>query len=157
MPHLQILNSVGHVRPPKTSEPDGSAKPTGGNGSSPGKASSSNQPQPYKDAPSGKILEILRVRNRFDMMAGDPHWSGGFRDLAFKVKVGFQVLPVDAASSSAPRTVATLQQCARRSPRVEHLSLCQCTTSCMHAAVVQSIAAHLTSLAVQEPLGRTLS
>ena len=41
---------------------------------------------------SGKILEILRVRNRFVKEESTEHSSGGFRDLAFKVKVGFQVL-----------------------------------------------------------------
>ena len=61
---------------------------------------SEKQPQPYKDAPFGKILEILRVRNRFAMEEGDQHWSGGFRDLAFKVKVGFKVPTDDAASIS---------------------------------------------------------
>ncbi len=61
---------------------------------------SEKQPQPYKDAPSGKMLEILRIRNRFAMEVGDPHWSGGFRDLAFKVKVGFQVPKDDAESMS---------------------------------------------------------
>ena len=40
---------------------------------------------------SGKILEILRVRNRFVSEESTEHSSGGFRDLAFKVKVGFQV------------------------------------------------------------------
>ena len=67
--------------------------------------SSEKQPQPYREAPVGKILEILRVRNRFAMLKDEPHWSGGFRDLAFKVKVGFQVPAVDAASSSAFQTV----------------------------------------------------
>ena len=62
---------------------------------------SEKQPQPYKDALSGKILEVLRVRNRFAMKEGDQHWSGGFRDPAFKVKVGFQVPADDAASMSA--------------------------------------------------------
>jgi hypothetical protein len=59
------------------------------------------QPQPYEDATKGKILEILRIRNRFDSAINQdsPHWSGGFRDLAFKVKVGFKVPHVDAASS----------------------------------------------------------
>ena len=41
---------------------------------------------------SGKSLEILRVRNRFVKEESTEHSSGGFRDLAFKVKVGFQVL-----------------------------------------------------------------
>jgi hypothetical protein len=97
-------SSPGNASSAKQPQPECSAKQSEGNASSPGNASSANQPegpQPYKDAPSGKILEILRVRNRFDMKAGDPHWSGGFRDLAFKVKVGFKVLPVDAVSSSA--------------------------------------------------------
>jgi hypothetical protein len=161
-----MLVSVGYVRPLKTIKPEGSAKQSEGNGSSPGNASSTNQQQPvdsakqsegngsspgnassanqpegpelcYKDGPSGKILEILRVRNRFNMKAGDPHWSGGFRDLAFKVKVGFKVLSVEAVSSSASRTVATLQQRDCRSPRPEHRNLCPCKTSYVHAAVFQ--------------------
>ena len=111
---LQMLHSVGYVRP---SVPI--PKPLEQTKSSPNSTSSSviarclstgpwasmfaseKQPQPYKDAPSGKILEILRVRNRFAMKEGDQHWSGGFRDLAFKVKVGFQVPADDAALMSA--------------------------------------------------------
>jgi hypothetical protein len=107
-----MLHSVGYVRPMEEVKPvdsDESLKPTE---SSPGIAGSSilarflpsifapeKQPQPYEDAPKGKILEILRIRNRFDkaMNKDAPHWSGGFRDLAFKVKVGFQVPAVDAA------------------------------------------------------------
>ena len=45
---------------------------------------------------NGEILEILRVRNRFVMEENTAHSSGGFRDLSFKVKVGFQVPVVDA-------------------------------------------------------------
>jgi hypothetical protein len=161
-----MLDIVGYVRPLKTIKPEGSAKQSEGNGSSPGNASSTNQPEgpePYKDAPSGKILEILRVRNRFDMKSGDPHWSGGFRDLAFKVKVGFKVLPVDAVSSSASRTVATLQQPDCRSPRPERRNFCPCKASCLHAAVpvqwlqwLQWLSCHLTPSVLQESLGRPL-
>ena len=161
MPRLQMLGTVGYVRPLKTIKPEGSAKQSEGNGLSPGNASSANQPEdpePYNDV--GKILEILRVRNRFDMKAGDPHWSSGFRDLAFKVKVGFKVLPVDAVSSSASRTVATLQQRDCRSPRPEHRNLCPCKTSCLHAAVpvqwLQWLSCHLTLSVLQESLGRPL-
>lgn len=68
--------------------------------------------QSYKDAPAGKIFEILRVRNRFALEKGDLHWSGGFRDLAFKVKVGFQVLTVVAVfhtlAESFPPSIAAL-------------------------------------------------
>ena len=101
MPRLQMLHSVGYV---KTTEPFDSLKHSDGN------VSSTDQPHSYEDAPPGKILEILRVRNRFDMKKGDPHWSGGFRDLAFKVKIGFKVLPFDAMLSTAFPTVSTLQQ-----------------------------------------------
>ena len=45
---------------------------------------------------NGEILEIPRVRNRFVMEEDTAHSSGGFRDLSFKVKVGFQVLAADA-------------------------------------------------------------
>jgi hypothetical protein len=118
-----MLQQVGYVRPLVPKKLVDSAKQ---NRSSPGNTSSSifarcfstasqtsifssaKQPQSYKDAPSGKILEILRVRNRFAMLKDEPHWSGGFRDLAFKVKVGFQVPAVDAASSSVFRTVSNL-------------------------------------------------
>ena len=173
-----MLDIVGYVRPLKTIKPEGSAKQSEGNASSPGNAPSTNQPQPEgsakqsegngsspdnktdKDALTGKILEILRVRNRFDMEADDPHWSGGFRDLAFKVKVGFKVLPVDAVSSSASRTVVTLQQRDCRSPRPEHRNLCPCETSCLHAAVavqwLQWLSCHLTPSVLQESLGRPL-
>ena len=125
---------------------------------------SEKQPQPYEDAPKGKILEILRIRNRFDkaMNKDAPHWSGGFRDLAFKVKVGFKVPPDDAASSRVPRTVVSaLQRCACRNLRAERRSLCQCMTSCLHASGswLQSVAAccaHLTPIVLQKPLGRIL-
>jgi hypothetical protein len=101
-------HGMEQVKPGNSDEP---SKPTE---SSPGNACSSilarflpsifapeKQPQPYEDAPKGKILEILRIRNRFDeaMNKDAPHWSGGFRDLAFKVKVGFKVPPDGAASS----------------------------------------------------------
>ena len=130
---------IRRVKPVNSDEP---VKPTK---SSPGNACSSilarflpsifapeMQPQPYEDAPKGKILEILRIRNRFDkaMNKDSPHWSGGFRDLAFKVKVGFKVPPDDAASSRVPRTVVSaLQRFACRNLRVERRSLCQCMTS----------------------------
>ena len=99
---------------PEKQPPVNSDEPMKPTESSPGNACSSilarfipsifaseKQPQPYEDAPKGKILEILRIRNRFDkaMNKDAPHWSGGFRDLAFKVKVGFKVPSVDAASS----------------------------------------------------------
>jgi hypothetical protein len=43
---------------------------------------------------NGKVFEILRVRNRFVKEESTEHSSGGFRDLSFKIKVGFQVLAV---------------------------------------------------------------
>ena len=110
MLRLQILNSVGYVRPLKTTNHVDSAKSSEGNGSSPENASSANQPEPYEDAPSGKFLEILRVRNRFAMETSDPHWSGGFRDMAFKVKVGFKVLLNVAVSSSDAAAHSKLSQ-----------------------------------------------
>jgi len=76
MPRLQVLNSVGRVRPMKKSESASSAVDESGG---------------VNDPFAGKILEILRVRNRFNLAKGGPHWSGGFRDLAFKVRVGFKV------------------------------------------------------------------
>ncbi len=162
---------IRRVKPVNSDEP---VKPTK---SSPGNACSSilarflpsifapeMQPQPYEDAPKGKILEILRIRNRFDkaMNKDSPHWSGGFRDLAFKVKVGFKVPPDDAASSRVPRTVVSaLQRFACRNLRVERRSLCQCISSCLHASGswLQSVAAccaYLTPIVLQKPLGRPL-
>jgi hypothetical protein len=44
-----------------------------------------------KNELNGKVIEILRVRNRFVNEDSTEHSSGGFRDLAFKIKVGFQV------------------------------------------------------------------
>jgi hypothetical protein len=87
MPRLQMLHSVGYVRP-----------------------SHCTRWQPEVEV--GKVFEILRVRNRFAIKEGsaEQHWSGGFRDLTFKVKVGFQVPAADAVSSSAFRTVSTLQR-----------------------------------------------
>ena len=167
-----MLHQVGYVRPLVPKKLVDSAKQ---NGLSPGNASSSvlarcfsmgsqtsifsseKQPQPYKEAPAGKILEILRVRNRFAMLKDEPHWSGGFRDLAFKVKVGFQVPAVDAASSSAFQTVSNLQRCTCRSRREERHSLFLCMTSCLHTAAADAVfAAQLTPFSLQEPLGRPL-
>ncbi len=54
------------------------------------------QGMPTTSPTEGKILEILRVRNRFVMEENTAHSSGGFRDLSFKVKVGFQVPAADA-------------------------------------------------------------
>ena len=118
MPRLQTLHNVGYVRRPMEEvKPVDSDEPLKSTESSPGNACSSilarfltsifaseMQPQPYEDAPKGKILEILRIRNRFDkaMNKDAPHWSGGFRDLAFKVKVGFQV-PTDYAALMSAR------------------------------------------------------
>jgi hypothetical protein len=117
-----MLDRVGYVRPLVTIIPVDSSKTLARNGSSQGNTSNTilarcarmgsqgaiaapeKQPQPYKKAPPGKILEILRVRNRFAMTKDSPRWSGGFRDLAFKVKVGFQVPAVEAALSSVFRT-----------------------------------------------------
>lgn len=88
---LQILHNVGYMRRKVTSQPSSGS-------SSPSIFSRifSTKPkqilQRYKDAPSGKIFQIMRVRNRFaDINKESPLWSGGFRDLAFKVKVGFKV------------------------------------------------------------------
>jgi len=100
MLQLQMLHSVGYVRPSPNSTSSSFIARCLSTAPWASMFASEKQPQPYKDAPSGKILEVLRVRNRFAMKEGDQHWSGGFRDLAFKVKVGFQV-PADAASMSA--------------------------------------------------------
>jgi hypothetical protein len=44
------------------------------------------------DRKKGKIFEILRVRNRFFVdQGGEKNSSGGYRDISFKIKVGFQV------------------------------------------------------------------
>jgi hypothetical protein len=74
---LQVLDSVGCVQPVKQKSETASI--------------SLDESGNIKDPLAGKILEILRVRNRFNIKKGQPHWSGGFRDLAFKVRVGFKV------------------------------------------------------------------
>jgi hypothetical protein len=107
MPRLQTLDSVGYVRPSVT------------NGSSQGSASSGmlsrcipmgpfasmfapkKQPEPYEDAPTGKILEILRVRNRFAIVKEAAQSPDGFRDLVSQVKAGLQVLAADAVCQRA--------------------------------------------------------
>jgi hypothetical protein len=54
-----------------------------------------------RDRQKGKIFEILRVRNRFVVdERGKDHSSGGYRDISFKIKVGFQVLFVCISSDS---------------------------------------------------------
>jgi hypothetical protein len=87
----QILNKVGYCRPKVTKPSSGSTSPSIFSRIF---STKPNQiPQRYKDAPFGKIFQIMRVRNRFaDIDKESPLWSGGFRDLAFKVKVGFKVL-----------------------------------------------------------------
>ena len=61
----------------------------------------------------GKIFEVMRVRNRFVKEEGTAHSSGGFRDLAFKVKVGFKVLAVIHCSVSAVlKILLSFQRCA---------------------------------------------
>jgi len=129
MPRLQMLHSVGYVRPLKPIVRANSS--SSGSHTSMFAFAPEQQQQPYKDIPDGKILEILRIRNRFDkaMKKGAPHWSGGFRDLAFKVKVGFKVSPVDDVSSSASQIVSAIQYPECRSPREEHRNLCPCTNS----------------------------
>jgi hypothetical protein len=88
---LQILHKVGYLRPKVDSKPSsGSASPS--IFSRIFCTKSEQILQRYKDAPSGKIFQIMRVRNRFaDIDKKSPLWSGGFRDLAFKLKVGFKV------------------------------------------------------------------
>jgi hypothetical protein len=52
-----------------------------------------------RDRQTGKIFEILRVRNRFVIdEGGNDHSSGGYRDISFKIKVGFQVHTLDCCS-----------------------------------------------------------
>jgi hypothetical protein len=85
---------------------------------------------------NGKILEILRVRNRFVMEENTEHSSGGFRDLSFKVKVGFQVPAADVAAHSK---LFPPSNAACRSLRAEHLSLFQCMSSCLHTAAVAAV------------------
>lgn len=113
-PRLQMLVCVGYVRPLVDIKPARSAKPSEQQTSRLGRALSSifsneiavgKRPIPYKKVPEGKIFEILRVRNRFAMDKGSPNWSGGFRDLAFKIKVGFQVPSLDASLNSSFRNV----------------------------------------------------
>ncbi len=88
---------------------------------------------------NGYIFEILRVRNKFSLRErserDEPHWSGFVRDISFKVKVGFQVPAVGAASISVFRTVSTIQRCACRSRREEYRNLCQCMTNSLHTVV----------------------
>ncbi len=49
-----------------------------------------------RDRKKGKIFEILRVRNRFVVdEGGNENSSGGYRDISFKIKVGFQVHILD--------------------------------------------------------------
>ena len=106
MLRLQILHIVGYVRPIDHSASDDSLVNRCIRMIPSARAPESDRERllSLKDnmpTTNGKILEILRVRNRFAMKEGDQHWSGGFRDLAFKVKVGFQVPADDAALMSA--------------------------------------------------------
>ena len=104
MLRLQMLYSVGYVRPVDRSASDNSFVKhciRMKSSSSVPLPESDHAPLLKNDTPSistfnGKILEILRVRNRFVMEEDTAHSSGGFRDLSFKVKVGFQVPAIDA-------------------------------------------------------------
>jgi hypothetical protein len=52
-----------------------------------------------QDRQKEKIFEILRVRNRFVIdEGGNDRSSGGYRDISFKIKVGFQVHILDYCS-----------------------------------------------------------
>ncbi len=104
MPKLQMLQQVGYVRP-SVSTIRGAFEsllerctrsrplaPVPANNSELQTLLPSPQDASTASQISGKILEILRVRNRFVKEESTEHSSGGFRDLAVKVKVGFQVL-----------------------------------------------------------------
>jgi hypothetical protein len=49
--------------------------------------SSSERKQRAEEGMQGKIFEILRIRNRLDPRLKDT--TGGYRDLALKLKIGF--------------------------------------------------------------------
>jgi hypothetical protein len=61
-----------------------------------------------QDRKMGKIFEVLRVRNRFLLppetqdMTEDNSSSGGYRDISFKIKVGFQVHVLDSSFLYCP-------------------------------------------------------
>ena len=119
MPRPQMLRQVSYVRPNASSN------------------SLLARSIPTESSANGYIFEILRVRDKFSSReTEEPHWSGGLvRDLSFKVKVGFQVPAVGAASISVFRTASTIQRCACRSRREEYRNLCQCMTSSLHTVV----------------------
>ncbi len=128
MLRLQILHIVGYVRPIDHSASDDSLVNRCIRMIPSARAPESDRERMLSlednmRTTNGKILEILRVRNRFVIENNTAHSSGGFRDLSFKVKVGFQVPAGDVLSSRVFRTVSTLQCCACRSPRADHLSL----------------------------------
>ena len=94
---------------------------------------------------NGKIFEILRVRNRFVMEETTQHSSGGFRDLAFKIKVGFQVFLLSALilslATSEPPTLR-LQESSSGAPQfvpvyelLPHVAQCSCHSELPRASL----------------------
>jgi hypothetical protein len=101
MLRLQMLQFVGYVRPVDRSASDNSLVkrcirmiPSAHVPVDRGRLLTDRNNMSTTSPTNGEILEILRVRNRF--VKGKAHSSGGFRDLSFKVKVGFQVPSADA-------------------------------------------------------------
>jgi hypothetical protein len=95
---------------------------------------------------------------------GDLHWSGGFRDLAFKVKVGFQVLAVVAVFRSinslnrflSPSLSLQDSSCGtpRFVPMYDQLRAHRCST--IFAAFGLRVSHDLICFALKKSLGSTI-
>jgi hypothetical protein len=46
------------------------------------------------------VMQILRIRNRFDPSTSSQQLFGGYRDLALKIKMGFTFMPSSSTSAS---------------------------------------------------------
>jgi hypothetical protein len=49
-------------------------------------------------ASSGHIMQIIRIRNRFDPSLSRKHLFGGYRDISLKIKMGFTCLQSNSAA-----------------------------------------------------------
>jgi hypothetical protein len=132
---LQVLNKWGYVQSPESKECISCRE------------EKTQECTSCRDRKKSKMFQILRVRNRFVVQEGRKSVSsGGYRDISFKIKVGFQVR-VFCFVFFASESMLTC-----RNPQVEHRSLYQCTGNSLPAAIYTS----LTLLVPQNEVGRFL-
>jgi hypothetical protein len=112
---LQVMNDWGFVRSKECSSCQAEKENS---------RDDRNECASCQDRKKGKIFEILRVRNRFVVdEGGNDRSSGGYRDISFKIKVGFRVHVLHYCLYV---TVSWEWLSTYRNPQVEHRSFYQC-------------------------------